>query len=337
MNAQATDLQITHFGPRLEGPPVVSVLMITYNHEAYIREAIESVFAQVTTFPIELVIGEDCSTDGTRRVIEHVCVNATIFVKLITSGNNVGMHANLQRCMKACVGEFVAMLEGDDYWIDALKLENQTSFLKENENTTMIFHQAILFYDAEKLLRTGLTPSGSVVPVGVSEKIVFSDIVEGKFHVPTASTIFRREVIQNIPDWIAELPFCDIVLLLMAANRGEVHFIEKPMSIYRITNEGASAKFDYVIEKINTIKMLRKFRNFANLENRKMVEIGIYEAFFLCASNLEAAGRYAELENFLKEQMLHEMFSEKFRITTLKWCVRICFPRTYRVARWLIN
>jgi glycosyltransferase involved in cell wall biosynthesis len=89
--------------------PVVSVLMITCNHEPFVLRAIESVFAQDFNGPMELVIGEDCSADNTRAIIEDVCRKALIHVRLLESEQNVGMHANA-RCVQAeCRGKYLAL------------------------------------------------------------------------------------------------------------------------------------------------------------------------------------------------------------------------------------
>ena len=98
--------------------PVVSICCITYNHEKYIEEAIDSFLMQETNFPFEVVIGEDCSPDNTRKIVEKYKENYPNIIKLIVSENNVGMQANGQRTMEACIGEYMALCAGDDYWTD---------------------------------------------------------------------------------------------------------------------------------------------------------------------------------------------------------------------------
>jgi glycosyltransferase involved in cell wall biosynthesis len=106
-------------------PPKVSIAMITYNHEKFIAQAMESVLAQQTDFPIELVIGEDCSTDGTREIVEQFAARYPDVIRPILHEKNVGMHRNGQAVLEACNGEYLAFLEGDDYWTNPAKLQSQ--------------------------------------------------------------------------------------------------------------------------------------------------------------------------------------------------------------------
>ena len=111
---------------------IVSVLMLTYNHERYIEQAINSVMMQQTDFDYELVIGEDCSTDNTRKIILNIYKNCPEKIKLIISDHNVGVHQNLARTLAACQGKYIAYLDGDDYWTSPNKLHKQVNILDES-------------------------------------------------------------------------------------------------------------------------------------------------------------------------------------------------------------
>jgi len=114
-----------------ENSPLVSIICITYNHEPYIAEAIEGVLMQKCSFPIELVIGEDCSTDNTRKICEEYA-NKSELIKLLPTETNLGMMPNFIRTLQSCTGKYIAMCEGDDYWTDPLKLQKQVDFLEAN-------------------------------------------------------------------------------------------------------------------------------------------------------------------------------------------------------------
>ena len=109
--------------------PLVSVHMITYNHEPYIAEAIEGVLGQKTEFPIELVIGEDCSTDNTRAIVIEYQRKYPQLIRLLLPSRNAGAIANGKAVVRACRGEYVAFCEGDDYWVNPNKLQMQAEFL----------------------------------------------------------------------------------------------------------------------------------------------------------------------------------------------------------------
>src|ERR1700719_3562213 len=101
---------------RLVKDPLISVVMLAYNHERYLAEAIEGVVRQETSFAVELLIGEDCSTDGTRKVALSYQERFPEMIRVITSERNVGMHENLARLFAAARGRYIAFCEGDDYW-----------------------------------------------------------------------------------------------------------------------------------------------------------------------------------------------------------------------------
>ena len=110
--------------------PLVSVCMTTYNHEHYIAEAIESVITQRVNFALEIVIGEDCSTDNTLTICRDYQSRYPEIIRIVTSENNIGMHANYRRTIEACSGKYIAMLDGDDYFSDPDKLQMQVDTLQ---------------------------------------------------------------------------------------------------------------------------------------------------------------------------------------------------------------
>lgn len=121
--------------------PLVSIVTITYNHEPYIRKCIEGVLMQQVNFPIEFIIAEDCSTDGTLAICKEYATKYPNLIQLITSENNVGAIVNERRAMKAAKGKYIAFCEGDDYWTDPLKLQKQVDFLEENPEYSVTFHR----------------------------------------------------------------------------------------------------------------------------------------------------------------------------------------------------
>ena len=129
--------------------PLVSVCMTTYNHEAYLRRAIESVLEQQTSFGVEIVLGEDCSTDGTRALCEAYAARYPERIRLVTSAENVGWRANYRRTFEACRGRYVAYLDGDDWWCDPHKLQRQVERLEADPACGMCYTAASNFWQAD--------------------------------------------------------------------------------------------------------------------------------------------------------------------------------------------
>ncbi len=132
---------------RLCKNPVVSVHMITYNHEPYIRQAIEGVMMQKTDFEFELVIGEDCSTDKTREICFDYQKKHPDKIRVLWWHENVSkLGGNARRVTARCRGEFIAYCEGDDYWIDPLKLQKQVDVMRTNLSVGFCFCGAKRYY-----------------------------------------------------------------------------------------------------------------------------------------------------------------------------------------------
>src|SRR5690349_21232952 len=119
--------------------PVVSAKVITYNHEKYIRQCLDGIMMQKTTFPIEVIIGEDCSTDKTKAICEEFKARYPEQINLLSYPQNIGVAENAKRTRAACRGKYVAICDGDDYWTDPLKLQKQFDFMENNKDVTLCF------------------------------------------------------------------------------------------------------------------------------------------------------------------------------------------------------
>lgn len=211
------------------GGPVVSVCMITYNHAQFIEEAIQGIISQKTNFPIELVIGEDCSTDNTREIIERYQQQFSDIIRLLPSCENLGVIKNFYRTLNACDGKYIALCEGDDYWIDPQKLQKQVDFLETHSDYSLCFHNAMVHYE------DGKTPDHLFGEIE-NRDYTSAEIYE-KWTIPTASVVLRKDVIKSklYTKAIKEKRFVygDIVLFLTASKCGKIHGIAETMSVYR--------------------------------------------------------------------------------------------------------
>ena len=125
----------------MEEKPLLSVVTITYNHENFIAKTIEGVLMQKVNFPMEFILAEDCSTDGTRRICQEYAEKYPNLIHLIISDTNVGGKKNECRAMTAARGKYIAFCEGDDYWTDPLKLQKQVDFLESHPEYSACFHR----------------------------------------------------------------------------------------------------------------------------------------------------------------------------------------------------
>lgn len=137
----------------MQGTPLVSICCITYNHAPFIRKCLDGFLMQKVDFPIEIIIGEDCSTDNTRQICEEYLAKYPDIITLITSEHNVGAVENEYRVMKAARGKYIAFCEGDDYWTEPTKLQRQVDFMETHPDYTVCFHNRLVERKGEVLFR----------------------------------------------------------------------------------------------------------------------------------------------------------------------------------------
>ncbi len=212
--------------------PKVSVCMITYNHEKYIAQAIESVMMQVTDFDYELVIGDDCSIDKTREIcIVHQNKYPDKIVLLLPDRNN-GPNKNFISTYLTCSGEYVALLEGDDYWIDSYKLQKQVNYLDHNPHVSVGLHNGNI---EENGVKVGKAQGDSFQIYSVK------NVINSRVLAPTASYLFRNSI--QFPPWFQKVYGGDYALLFLLANLGEIHYLPEVMCVYRRNRESLEGTY----------------------------------------------------------------------------------------------
>jgi glycosyltransferase involved in cell wall biosynthesis len=206
--------------------PKVSVRMITYNHEPYIAQAIEGVLMQVTTFPFELVIGEDCSADGTAAIVNDYARRFPDRIRVVSSEANVGRLRNYLRTLAACRGEYVAMVDGDDFWTAPDKLQAQADLLDSDPGCVLCFHR----YDT--LYPDGTTEASSSTPPDGELGIEY---LIGSPERPLPLTVmFRNGLVGEFPTLFHRLSFTSLPYFVMLAEHGRLRFIDRTMAVYRV-------------------------------------------------------------------------------------------------------
>ena len=241
---------------------VVSVCMITYNHENFIREAIEGVLMQKTDFPIELIIGEDCSTDNTRKIVVEYANKYPNIIRLLLPDYNLGMMKNFVETLDAANGKYIALCEGDDYWTDPYKLQKQVDFLEANEEFVMCGHQSTQLFSGKntEIGYLNTFKGGAFMPINIWEE----------WMIATASLVFRTDII-NCSKYRyyashRDMLQGDIILLLSAFEFGKVYAMPDTMSVYRkhdgsVTADGSSPKTERMQKMLNYIRLIGKVYN----------------------------------------------------------------------------
>lgn len=211
-------------------PPMVSILCITYNHERFLAQALESFLMQETTFPFEIVVGEDASIDGTRAVLNDYVERYPNRVKALSAVKNVGMIENMRRTQAACRGKYIALCEGDDYWTDPQKLQKQVTFLETNEEYVLSFHDA---YSMEgSAIRAVPQLKGHLRKDASARDLLLARQI-------STLTVCYRNVLGGIPKEFDRVPALDMCLWSMLGEHGCGKFMKDiSPAIYRIHEGG---------------------------------------------------------------------------------------------------
>jgi len=242
---------------------LVSINCITYNHEEYIADAIESFLMQKTDFDFEIIIGEDCSTDGTRKIIDDYLIKYPNKIRLITSDKNVGAKENSRRVHENSKGKYVALCEGDDYWTDPLKLQKQVTYMENNPSCTLCFHSADIVR-ANKRKTGRITRPYSECTVCPTEDI----IIGGGSFCPTQSLMYPKILMDNPPEFLTSVSVGDYPLQILVASYGYAYYIDEIMSSYRSGVKGSWTETSKTREKTlahceEIISMLDGFDEFS--------------------------------------------------------------------------
>lgn len=213
--------------------PLVSICMITYNHENYIREAIEGVLMQIVNFQYELIIGDDCSSDKTIDICFEYYNKYPNIIKLIKREKNVGIKDNFWQILNECKGKYIAFCEGDDYWIDSNKLSKQIEYLENNKDIGLIHTNCVSLKDNNFISDNKNKPIDGEC---------FEFLLEHKFYISTLTVCFRRELLNNINKeyLLQDFKMQDYPLWLEISRITKIKYLNQITAVYRILNESAS-------------------------------------------------------------------------------------------------
>jgi len=231
--------------------PLVSVNMITYNHAAYIAQAIEGVLQQKVNFPFELIIGEDCSTDGTREIVLEYQKKRPDVIRVITSEKNVGAGNNALRIMKACRGKYIAYCEGDDYWHHPEKLQKQVDYMEGHQECGLVYSSYDIYYaKSGKRINNYISHQKWEMPKKPDMVAFIEAKREMRFGVLTCTTMVRRTLVEQVVESDSYLHLSrsfsrgDTQLWAEIAHISSIHYIPESLATYNQTEESATRSKD---------------------------------------------------------------------------------------------
>lgn len=215
--------------------PLVSVIVTTYNHEPYLADALDAILSQRCDFGVEIVLGEDCSSDNTLAVCKEYAEKYPENITLIASAENVGWRENYRRCVEAARGKYIAFCDGDDYWCDEGRLSEQVALMEANPNVGLCYTLAERRDEEGRLVGR--------FPIGEGHTTLNAMLHD--WCVENCTTLARRDAVvdyyasekpENRPEWLTE----DLPMWLYVASRFEVAYIDRVTAVHRVFADSVS-------------------------------------------------------------------------------------------------
>lgn len=253
--------------------PLVTIRCLTYNHVKYIRQTIEGFLSQRTTFPFEIIIHDDASTDGTTDIVrEYAAAYPGIIVPIIQTENQYSKHdGSIRKAINSKIcGKYIAICEGDDYWVDNGKLEKQITYMMNHPGCSMSFH-AVNYVDDTGVIKVERVRSGEC-------DVTAEEIVKGGgMFVSTPSICCKTSIFLQQPKFREIADIGDYPLQLLMASNGTVHYFPDVMASYRVMSQGSWSERQKNINNRrkhteNQLEWLAEFDRYSSNQYHKLVE-----------------------------------------------------------------
>lgn len=312
--------------------PKVSICLITYNHEHYIRQCIDSILSQQTTFEFEIVIGEDCSKDKTGLIVREYAEKFPEKIKAFVRNKNITAKLNYLHTFFTCKGEYIVCIEGDDYFSDNQKLQTQADFLDQNQQYSACFHNALMLFEDESNREDYyINPPDQKSIIHTGDFLVKKET----WFMATASVMMRKDLVKTLPKWFLECKSGDIPLYVILTESAPIAYINKVMSVYRRHLEGLSytdsnQSIDFLK---NRVFMYSKINEYTKKKFHKEINSILGEYFLLFLHSKELRNNWpVKFFYFLKayfllpksyKQVLKNSFKESLMTNFIKKVLKI--------------
>lgn len=252
--------KIVHYKNNVVGNPLLSVIILAYNHEVYISKCIENALKQEVKFNFEIIIGEDFSSDKTRDICKSYAESNPDMIRLILNDrSNVIYHDgsptgryNLMYCFSQARGKYIALCDGDDYWTNKYKIQKQVAFLEANEEYSYCGHKS----------KSKSNSDINKISLNLQE-FGFKELLQKNF-LNTSTLMFRQDSIKDLPAIFKNVPAGDWYLQLFAIKNSKAYVLPDYMSVYRLHEKGVWSNLNNRERCLNGVKTLEGIKQLYN-------------------------------------------------------------------------
>lgn len=212
----------------------ISAVVTAYNHEKYIAQCLDGILAQKGNFSLEVILGDDCSQDNTRQIMQQYAEKYPNVFILVPPMPNLGVPKNIERCLDECTGDYFAFCEGDDYWTDVYKIQKQLEFLENHPDYSLCFNAIMLYFENDDRY----APHPEQLSFH-NEAVTTEDLIDTNYIGNFSCCMYRASIVKKIPKAIYDIYTADWMFNMACGRFGKIGFIRDWMSVYRIHAKGA--------------------------------------------------------------------------------------------------
>ncbi len=278
----------------------ISVIIPTYNHEKFIAQAIEGALMQKTNFDYEILIGEDDSSDDTRKICKQYAKKYPDKIRLFLNNRKNVIYIdghptgrwNFINLLKNAKGKYIALCEGDDYWTDPHKLQKQVNFLEQNAKFVICHHNVKIIYENSK-------KKSRLSNTNQKEISTIEDLFKKNF-IYTASCCFRNGLIKKFPLWYIDVMPGDWPLFILLAQYGNIKYINETMAVYRMHSGGIWAFRPEKIKLLSVITMFNKINEHLNFKYNKLIKLRLSNYYYSLSKKYWKKGKRLSIKLYFK-------------------------------------
>ena len=261
----------------------------------------ESALMQVADFDYEIVIGEDCSTDGTRDIVIDFQERYPERIRLLLHEKNIGASFNDVQTYQACWGQYIALLDGDDYWTDPFKLQKQVDFLDNHPEC------AICCHDVKWIYENGSREPRVVSPPNQKKIYTLDDLLTGGTIFATCTTMYRKGLFGEYPEWFYAMPTGDWPRNLLNAQHGDIGRISECMATYRVHDGGVWFSIDRIQRLKSRIKGYEMIQKYLDLSDphKKKLNAKLFKLYYQLYDIYVKNGDLANARTYVKKYIRH--------------------------------
>ena len=315
--------------------PKLSVILITYNHEKYIRKALDSVLSQVTDFPFEIVIGDDCSPDDTKNIIREYRDKYPDIIRIVHREKNTGRPTlNVYETTMKCRGDYLAYLEGDDYWTDSDKLQKQMDFLNEHPEYIACTHSHKMIDDnGNDITDPEILKISDMYKW--SGEFTMDDFEKSGFWPGHYASVVSKNIYKNKKhDYTILYKSHDFVddgqILLFLLMEGKIYRLDDEMSVWRYVKKAGGNSWtsrsmkrniqkEDILMSMELMKWLEKeysLRDYAKIKAKKDFETALY-----LYSSSPSKENWQTVREIFEYNIKHVVMEDK-KVSLIPYCIK---------------